>query len=264
MSLVNQSKLSFLFKPIYLLASLLSVSPLYAGLPDTIEKIKPGIVGVGTVLPTRRPPNKLQGTGFVVGNGLYIITNAHVVDNDLDKENREHFAVFTGRGDDAGAHSVEVIAVDQAHDLALLKLKDKEKLFALTLGREKNVREGQVYAFTGFPIGAVLGLYPATHRGIVSTISPVATPVVSPKDLDVRMIKRLRNPFNVFQLDATAYPGNSGSPLYDPETGEVIGVINKVFVKETKEAVLEKPSGITYAIPVTHVRVLLEKNGVAY
>jgi S1-C subfamily serine protease len=55
-------------------------------------------------------------------------------------------------------------------------------------------------------------------------------------------------------LDATAYPGNSGSPLYIPETGEVVGVINKVFVKESREAVLEKPSGITYAIPVRYVK----------
>ena len=54
----------------------------------------------------------------------------------------------------------------------------------------------------------------------------------------------------IFQLDATAYPGNSGSLLYDPETGEVVGVINKVFVKESKEAFLEKPNGITYATPV--------------
>jgi hypothetical protein len=38
----------------------------------------------------------------------------------------------------------------------------------------------------------------------------------------------------------------------------VIGVVNSVFVKETKEAVLEKPSGITYAIPVSFVRALLK------
>ena len=77
------------------------------------------------------------------------------------------------------------------------------------------------------------------------------------------MIKRLRDPYDVFQLDATAYPGNSGSPLYIPETGEVVGVINKVFVKESKEAVLEKPSGITYAIPVRYVKELLRDAGIA-
>ena len=77
------------------------------------------------------------------------------------------------------------------------------------------------------------------------------------------MIKQLRDPYDVFQLDATAYSGNSGSPLYDPETGEVVGVINKVFVKESKEAVLEKPSGITYAIPVRYVKELLRDARVA-
>ena len=53
----------------------------------------------------------------------------------------------------------------------------------------------------------------------------------------------------VFQLDATAYPGNSGSPIYDPASGDVLGIVNMVFVKGTKEAALSQPSGITYAVP---------------
>jgi serine protease Do len=110
----------------------------------------------------------------------------------------------------------------------------------------------------------VLGLRPVTHRGIVSAITPIAIPQISPKLLDAKMIKQLRDPYDVFQLDATAYPGNSGSPVYVPETGAVIGVINKVFVKESKEAVLEKPSGITYAIPVQYVRELLRDAGVVH
>ena len=61
----------------------------------------------------------------------------------------------------------------------------------------------------------------------------------------------------VYQLDATAYPGNSGSPLYDANTAEVIGIINKVYVKSTREAVLSDPSGITYAIPVKFLLPLL-------
>ena len=62
----------------------------------------------------------------------------------------------------------------------------------------------------------------------------------------------------MFQLDATAYPGNSGSPVYDPATGEVIGVVNMVFVKGTKEAALAQPSGITYAIPSRYLIELLK------
>ena len=76
------------------------------------------------------------------------------------------------------------------------------------------------------------------------------------------MINALKNPYQVFQLDAVAYPGNSGSPVYHPETGEVIAVINKVLVRGNKESVLAKPTGITYAIPAQHVQKLLAKGGV--
>jgi hypothetical protein len=46
------------------------------------------------------------------------------------------------------------------------------------------------------------------------------------------------------------------------ETGEVIAVINKVFVKTTKEAVLSQPSGITYAIPVKYIHQLLARSNI--
>jgi len=63
--------------------------------------------------------------------------------------------------------------------------------------------------------------------------------------------------FPVFQLDATAYPGNSGSPVYDAATAEVLGVVNMVFVKGTKETALTQPSGITYAVPARYIQALL-------
>ena len=74
---------------------------------------------------------------------------------------------------------------------------------------------------------------------------------------------RLQKVFLIYQLDATAYPGNSGSPMYRSDTGVVVGVINKVFVAETKESVLSKPSGISYAIPVIHLRKLAAKSNIA-
>ena len=75
----------------------------------------------------------------------------------------------------------------------------------------------------------------------------------------MKAVMRLRKSFDVFQLDATAYPGNSGSPLYDPDSGQVVGVLNMVFVKLTKEKILSDPSGIAYAIPVNHVKDLLKR-----
>lgn len=82
----------------------------------------------------------------------------------------------------------------------------------------------------------------------------------SARDLDPSTVKRLSaGAYSVFQLDATAYPGNSGSPLYLAGSGEVVGIINMVFVKSTKEAALSAPSGIAYAVPVQPLAALLER-----
>ena len=60
-------------------------------LPDTIEKVKPAVVAIGTFQKTRRPPSIFRGTGFVVGDGLHIITNAHVLPDKIDRGfHRQH------------------------------------------------------------------------------------------------------------------------------------------------------------------------------
>ncbi len=236
--------------------------PCLAGLPDTIERILPGIVGVGTVQKMRRPSAKLVGTGFVVGDGRHVITNSHVIPAEINTAELEYLAVFTGKGNNPTARQAVKVKVDEAHDLVLLRFEGKP-LPALSLGQSSRVREGEEYAFTGFPLGIIFGLSPVTHRGIVSAITPIALQANSTSQLDSAQIRRLRHPYSVFQLDATAYPGNSGSPLYHPETGAVIGIVNKVFVKEGRENVLAKPSGISYAIPSIYARKLLEKAGVS-
>jgi S1-C subfamily serine protease len=145
--------------------------------------------------------------------------------------------------------NAERLAIDAEHDVAILKVEGPA-LPALVLRDSATVGEGDSLLFTGFPIGAVLGLFPVTHRAMVSAISPIAIPSNDGKQLDSRAIRRLRaTVYPVFQLDATAYPGNSGSPLYDPATGEVVGILNMVFVKSSKESALAQPSGISYAIP---------------
>lgn len=237
-----------------------TISAMAGQLPETLLKIKPGVVGVGTFQPSRSPQSVFFGTGFVIGNGQLIVTNAHVVAKSLNLDRLEKWAIFVSINKSPKMAVVDVVAIDHEHDIAVLKLK-KGALPALTLGDVSSVREGGLYAFTGYPIGMVLGLYPVTHRGIISAISPVVIPVLNSTKLNARFVRRLQNPYDVYQLDATAYPGNSGSPLYEIGSGKVIGVINKVFVKETKENVLSKPSGITYAIPIKHVKNLLARKG---
>jgi serine protease Do len=233
-----------------------------ADLPATIARVKPAIVGVGTFERTRAPAAQLLGTGFVVADGHHVLTNAHVVAQMLDAEKYESFAVFVGHGAHPQIRRAEKVAVDYRHDLALLRISGAP-LPTLQLGDSSRVREGQSIAFTGFPIGAVLGLYPATARGIVSAITPIVIPAAAGKQLSPEDIKRLRSPYDVFQLDATAYPGNSGSPLFDPASGRVLAIVNMVFVKGTKENVLSHPSGISYAVPIKYAKTLLRRVGLS-
>ena len=230
--------------------------PVGADLVQTLAKIKPAIVGVGSILPTRNPARIFSGTGFVVGDGLTVVTNVHVLPPALDEAQKERLVVYSGSALNPQTHEARVVARDLEHDIALLRLSGSP-LPALTLGDSNTVREGATMAFTGLPLGMVLGFNPATHRGIVAAITPYVSPTYNSQQLNTKIIRRLARPFAVFQLDAIAYPGNSGSPMYDPETGVVYGVLNSVFIKESKENLLKQPSGITYVIPGNYIRELL-------
>ena len=233
-----------------------------AELAQTIGQIKPSVVGIGTFLKTRSPSIQFVGTGFVVADGRHVIANAHAVASPLDAERKETRIVLVSRMGEPQAREAELLATDKGHDLALLKIRG-EPLPAMKLGDSASVREGQMLAFTGFPIGMLLGFHPATHRAMVAAITPVALPGITARQLIPQTISRIRDSvYNVFQLDGTAYPGNSGSPLYDPADGTVYGIINKAFVQGTRENAIGRPSGITYAIPARYIRELLQREKV--
>ena len=85
----------------------------------------------------------------------------------------------------------------------------------------------------------------------------MAIPVQNMSLLSNRMINALKNPYFIFQLDCTAFPGNSGGPLFLPETGDVIGVLNSAFIKTTKEN-KQISTDISYAIPINYIKELME------
>lgn len=247
----------FLFKALLVL---LPVAPSSAAqLPDIIPVVKRSVVGIGTQLKMRSPAIVFFGTGFIVKDGLSVVTNAHVVPSALDMKGQERLGIVVGDRRSVEFRPARVVAVDREHDLAHLRIEG-EPLPVLTLGEAGQAREGQELAFTGFPLGMVLGLNPATHRATLAAIAPIVTPSLSSRRLDGRAIAQLqRSSFDIYQLDGTAYPGNSGSPVYDPATGIVHAVINMVYVKGLKETAISNPSGITYAIPVDHVHKLLQQ-----
>lgn len=248
---------SSLMRLIFILSLQMFAFSAIAALPNIVKKVTPSIVAVGIFTPLESSGNQILGTGFVVGSGDYVVTNYHVVSRILDVSIVQHYVVISGKESDIQTFEAEVIKIDPVHDLALLKFEGE--LPALSLSSDTLLPPGTDVAFTGFPIGAAIGLYPATHRGMVSAITPDAIPARNADQLTVSMLNRLKKPELVYQLDATAYPGNSGSPVYETQNGNVVGVINKVFVSEGKEAALSYPSGISYAIPVKHVRELMSK-----
>ncbi|WP_245921745.1 S1 family peptidase [Bowmanella denitrificans] len=223
---------------------------------NLVKNNKSAVVGVGIFDPLGSPRSQLQGTGFAIGDGTLVATNFHVVERALEEGSQQRRVVFIGTGNNPQISQAEIVKTDPAHDLAILRIEQKVAN-VLSLSTGGSLPDGREVAFTGYPIGAVLGLYPATHKGMVAATTPVVIPSANAQQLSLEVLKRLREPFMVYQLDATAYPGNSGSPVYDVKTGEVVAIINKVFVKESKESALSAPSGITYAIPVKYLRDLL-------
>ena len=239
---------------------------LQAGLPSTITKVKPSVVILGTYKTTNSPRFALRGTGFVVGDARQgtsnlVVTNAHVLQqaNEADALTALVIQIKTPQNE-LQMRPAEVLEVDKIHDLALLRFEGPAAP-ALNVGDSGAVQEGQAIAFMGFPIGGALGFSPVTHRGTVSSIAAAALPTPSAQQLNEKTIRGLRTgSFNIFQLDGTAYPGNSGGPLFDPETGEVLGVVNMVFIKGSRESALSNPSGISFAIPSTFILQLVKRN----
>lgn len=227
-----------------------------------VAAIKPSVVAVGTFQRLRSPPFAFRGTGFAVADGRRIVTNAHVLPASVDSANREVLAILIPAGEgQAQAREVKEVARDQGRDLAVLLL-DGDPLPPLRIGDSSKVREGATFLITGFPLGAVLGPQPSTHRVMVAAIPPLVMPAEQSTRLDVAAIRQLAaGAFRVFQLDGTALPGNSGSPLIDPETRAVMGVINSTVVNRTREGANGAPAGIAFAIPAENLVRLLGTAG---
>lgn len=246
------------------LGPLLSAPAAWAqGLPGVVAKARQSVVPVGTFNATDSPRFGFRGTGFVVGDGTLVATNFHVLPLGAELDNGPVMAVLSPRrrpqDDSTELRRARVVATDRARDLALLKI-DGAPLPALVLDDPDAAREGQSIALLGFPIGGMLGFAPVTHRGIIASITTAALPASNAQQLDPRAVLRLREGnYTIYQLDATAYPGNSGGPVVDAETGQVLAIVNMVLVKAGRESALSDPTGISYAIPVRHLIELLKQ-----
>lgn len=213
--------------------------------------------------PASAVPGQLVGTGFVVADGRHIVTNAHVIQmlGAKAKSKATYFAVLASS--DSAPKRVRLMLLDREarYDLALLQMPaGQAALPAMTLiDTPKPLAAGTPIFSIGFPIASALGPFPAVSSGVLSAVTPSLSPQMRASQLDAAFIRAPR--YALYQLDMTAYPGQSGSPLLHASTGEVIGVVNSTKIKSEKEKVLSDPSGISYAVMAAELRTFLLRNG---
>lgn len=171
------------------------------------------------------------GSGFFIHEDGYLITNEHVISGDVELK----VTVFEEGESDGKELSrtlyedVEIIAVSQEWDLALIKINDSEKSFkALPIGSGGELDQGQRV----FAVGSPLGFERSVSEGIVSLKNRV-------------MQGRL-----LIQTTAEINPGNSGGPLLNLY-GEVVGVNNLKIVAFGAE-------GLGFAIPAEMVKLFID------
>lgn len=228
--------------------------PVAAGVPDIVRAARASVLPIGRFDPLGSPRFGFRGTAFVVGDGRQVISCDHVVPAG---ETADWVLQRPLPGGGQEWRRLSLVVRDPEHDLALLALEG-EPLPALALAPDDAPREGQDVLVMGFPIGGVLGFQPVTHRGLVSSIAPMSLPAANAAALrDANIAALRRGAFDILQLDATAYPGNSGGPVLDAASGQVLGIVNMVLARG-REAALSAPSGISYAIPARWARRLLQ------
>lgn len=163
----------------------------------------------------------VTGTGFIVSENGYIVTNYHVIEY-----------AYTGGQDltvmlhDGTRYSASIVGVEESNDIAVLKI-DAANLSPADLGDSDSLTVGDTVYAVGNPLG---DLDFSMSTGHVSALD--------------RVIKTDENvdSINMFQIDAAVNSGNSGGPVYNTR-GEVIGVVTAKYSDTGVE-------GIGFAIPI--------------
>lgn len=210
-------------------------------IPDLVERVDRGVVNIQSVtvhrqsvmpgfeeffrfygLPSERTQRSQSlGSGFVIDNDGFIITNNHVIDNATAVE------IFFNDEKKTKLRA-KIIGKDKKTDMALLQVKAGPYLQPVTLGNSETARVGETVVAIGNPLGlshtVTAGIISAKNRSIGS------------------------GPFdNFIQTDASINFGNSGGPLFNAN-GEVIGI---------NTAISAQGQGLGFAIPINQAKELL-------
>jgi serine protease Do len=179
-----------------------------------------------TIIGQTRP--EASGTGFFITDDGYLITNEHLAGNGAQVR------VVV----EAGIIPARVLKVDEASDLALLKVEGKFASLAIAFSR--TARLGSTVATVGFPNIGLQGFAPKLAKGEIAALSGAGD---DPK---------------YFQISVPVQPGNSGGALVD-ERGNVVGVVAaKLSAKAALATSGALPENVNYAVKSSFLLSFLE------
>ena len=164
-----------------------------------------------------------SGSGFVIREDGYVVTNYHVI------ENNQSLRVSLYNGQE---YQATVVGYDSDYDVAVLKI-DAEKLDPVTVGDSDLLRVGDQVAAIGNPLGEL-------------TLS-MTVGYISARDREINTDGR---PINMLQTDVAINAGNSGGPLFDMK-GNVIGITTAKYSGSTSSGA--SIEGIGFALPINDV-----------
>ncbi|MGI6617411.1 MAG: S1C family serine protease [Saccharofermentanales bacterium] len=200
-------------------------------IPEIVDKVKPAVVAIYTTVTTRGWMGYTQvpvaGSGFIISEDGYVVTNAHVVGD----AKSVHIYMDDGREYDA-----DVVGSDPYGDIAVVKM-DASDLPTVVLGESSKLVVGELTIAIGNPTGRLRG---TVTSGIVSALG---------RELS-------ESPIPLIQTDAALNSGNSGGALVNAY-GEVIG-INQLKIIYSNASSEEQVQGISFAIPIDEAEIIIE------
>jgi serine protease Do len=177
--------------------------------------------------PQNMPAPQSSGSGVIISNDGYIVTNNHVVDEAAKVEVTL---------DDKRTFTAKVVGTDPSSDLALLKI-DQKNLAFIPYGNSDDVKIGEWALAVGNPFNLT---------------STVTAGIISAKGRNIHILDNQNFPLESFiQTDAAVNPGNSGGALVNTN-GELIG-INSAIASNTGAY-----TGYSFAIPVNIVKKVMD------
>ena len=201
---------------------------------DLIENVTKSVCGIsklsnagGSILSTATESELGLGTGIVISENGYILSNSHVTG--------EKYSTCYVTIEDKDTYTGTVLWADNSLDLSLIKIK-ATNLVVADIGKSKNLRVGETVYAIGNPVG--FEFRRTVTSGIVSALNRTVKLQEDGKDVYMS---------DLIQTDATINPGNSGGPLINIE-GKVIGV-NSVKITSAE--------GIGFAIPIDVVKPVI-------